>query len=116
MMSPEKMPHTPEVKTTPERVLEGAEALRQAQGKKAEVSKDRLSPEEREMRVTELADLAAARPEVSKHVRETWGGLTKKEREELKVKGEEAVIAHLESLKVDPELREFEESTLSETD
>src|SRR3989338_7180576 len=109
MMSPEKMPHTPEIKTTPERVLEEA-------GKEAEVSKERLSPEEIEVRVTELADLSAARPEVSKHVRETWGGLTKKEREELKAKGEEAVIAHLESLKVDPELREFEESTLSEYD
>jgi len=115
-MSPEKMPHTPEVKTTPERVLEEAEALRQAQGKKAEVSKERLSPEEIEVRVTELADLSAARPEVSKHVRETWGGLTKKEREELKAKEEETVIAHLESLKVDPELREFAESTLAETD
>ena len=64
MMSPEKMPHTPEVKTTPERVLEDA-------GKEAEVSKERLSPEEIEVRVTELADLSAARPEVSKHVRET---------------------------------------------
>ena len=109
MMSPEKMSHTPEIKTTPERVLEEA-------GKEAEVSKERLSPEEIEVRVTELADLSAARPEVSKHVRETWGGLTKKEREELKAKGEEAVIAHLESLKIDPELREFEESTLSEYD
>ncbi|MBI1755288.1 hypothetical protein HYR65_03310, partial [Candidatus Azambacteria bacterium] len=109
-MSPEKMPHIPEVKTTPERVLEEA-------GKEVEVSKkEKLAPEEVETRVTELADLSAARPEISMHVRETWGGLTKKEREELKAKGENAVIAHLDSLKVDPELREFSETTLAEYD
>lgn len=109
MMSPEKMPHIPEVKTTPERVLEEAE------GEKIS-KKERLAPEEIEARVTELADLSATRAEISKHVRETWGGLTKKEREDLKAKGEETVIAHLDSLKVDPELREFAESTLAETD
>ena len=109
-MSPEKMPHIPEVKTTPEHVLEET-------GKEAEVSKkEKLAPEEVEARVTELADLSAARPEISMHVRETWGGLTKKEREELKAKGEDAVIAHLEALKVDPELREFSETTLAEYD
>lgn len=108
-MSPEKMPHIPEVKTTPERVLEEAE------GEKIS-KKERLAPEEIEARVTELADLSATRAEISKHVRETWGGLTKKEREDLKAKGEETVIAHLDSLKVDPELREFAESTLAETD
>lgn len=110
MTSPEKMPHIPEIKTTPERVLEEA-------GKEAEVSKkEKLAPEILESRVTELADLSATRAEVSKHVRETWGGLTKQEREDLKAKGEEAVIAHFDSLKVDPELREFAESTLAETD
>lgn len=109
MTSPEKMPHIPEVKTTPERVLEEAE------GEKIS-KKERLAPEEIEARVTELADLSATRAEISKHVRETWGGLTKKEREDLKAKGEETVIAHLDSLKVDPELREFAESTLAETD
>ena len=109
MMSPEKMPHIPEVKTTPERVLE------EAGGEKIS-KKERLAPEEIEARVTELADLSATRAEISKHVRETWGGLTKKEREDLKAKGEETVIAHLDSLKVDPELREFAESTLAETD
>ena len=103
------MPHIPEVKTTPERVLEEAE------GEKIS-KKERLAPEEIEARVTELADLSATRAEISKHVRETWGGLTKKEREDLKAKGEETVIAHLDSLKVDPELREFAESTLAETD
>ncbi|MBI3685139.1 hypothetical protein HY250_01925 [Candidatus Azambacteria bacterium] len=62
MMSPEKMPHIPEVKTTPERVLEEA-------GKEVEVSKkEKLAPEEVETRVTELADLSAARPEISMHV------------------------------------------------
>ncbi len=103
------MPHIPEVKTTPERVLEEAE------GEKIS-KKERLAPEEIEARVTELADLSATRAEISKHVRETWGGLTKKEREDLKAKGEETVIVHLDSLKVDPELREFAESTLAETD
>ena len=109
MTSPEKMPHIPEVKTTPERVLEEA-------GKEEVSKKERLTSEEIEVRVTELADLSAARAEVSKHVRDAWGGLTKQEREDLKAKGEESVIAHLESLKVDPELREFEETTLAETD
>lgn len=104
------MPHIPRVKTTPEHILEDA-------GKKVRLSKkERFSPEEIDVRVTELADLSAARPEASKHVRETWGGLTKKEREELKAKGRGAVIAHLESLKIDPELREFEEASLSEYD
>ena len=110
MMSPEKMPHIPEVKTTPERVLE------EAGGEAKVAKKEKLAPEELETRVTELADLSAARAEVSKHVRETWGGLTKQEREDLKAKGDEAVIAHFDSLKVDPELREFTESTLAETD
>lgn len=109
MTSPEKMPHIPEVKTTPERVLEEAE------GEKVS-KKEKLALEEVEARVVELADLSAARPEISMHVRETWGGLTKKEREELKAKGEEAVIAHLDSLKVDPELQEFSETTLAEYD
>ena len=53
-MSPEKMPHIPEVKTTPERVLEEAE------GEKIS-KKERLAPEEIEARVTELADLSATR-------------------------------------------------------
>ncbi|MEK7087132.1 MAG: hypothetical protein AAB958_00315, partial [Patescibacteria group bacterium] len=104
------MPHIPEVKTTPERVLE------EAGGEAKVAKKEKLAPEELETRVTELADLSAARAEVSKHVRETWGGLTKQEREDLKAKGDEAVIAHFDSLKVDPELREFTESTLAETD
>ena len=110
MMSPEKMPHIPEIKTTPERVLE------EMGGEENVSGKERLAPEEIEARVTELADLSASRAEVSKHVRDAWGGLTKKERADLKAKGEEAVIAHLDSLKVDPELREFAESTLAETD
>ncbi len=109
MTSPEKMPHIPEVKTTPERVLEEAEEAKV-------LKKEKLASEEIEARVTELADLSATRAEISKHVRETWGGLTKKERGDLKAKGEETVIAHLDSLKVDPELREFAESTLAETD
>lgn len=109
MTSPEKIPHIPKVKTTPERVLEENEKVEKGP------KKERLTQEEIDMRVTELADLSASRAEISKHVRDAWGGLTKQEREDLKAKGKEAVIAHLDSLKVDPELREFEETTLAET-
>ena len=66
--------------------------------------KVKLSPEQVETNVNELTELSASRAEASKHVRESYGGLTKSEREELKEKGEGAVVAQLDALNIDPEL------------
>lgn len=63
-----------------------------------------------------MFELSGARAEAGKHAREAWGGLTKSEREELKGRGEEAVSAHLEAARLDPELVEFRETTLEECD
>jgi hypothetical protein len=109
-MSPEKTPHIPEVKTTPEVILE------REGGQKAEKREKPLSPEELESRVSELAELSASRAEISKHVNEAWGVKSKTELAELKEKGEGETAAHLEALQLDPELAEFQETTLHEYD
>ncbi len=109
-MSPEKIPHVPEVKTTPEIVLEKEGA--QKSGKKEKT----LSPEELESRVSELAEFSASRAEVAKHVNEAWGVKSKTELADLKAKGEKEMAAHLEALSLDPELAEFQETTLHEYD
>ena len=109
-MSPEKIPHIPEVKTTPEIVLEKEGA------QKPEKREKPLSPEELESRVSELAELSASRAEVSKHVNEAWGVKSKTELAELKEKGGGETAAHLEALQLDPELAEFQETTLQEYD
>lgn len=109
-MSPEKIPHVPEVKTTPEIVLEKEGA--QKSGKKEKT----LSPEELESRVSELAEFSASRAEVAKHVNEAWGVKSKTELAEFKAKGEKEMAAHLEALSLDPELAEFQETTLHEYD
>ena len=152
-MSPEKIPHVPEVKTTPEIVLE-------KEGVQKKEKKERpLSPEELESRVSEHAELSASRAEVAKHVNEAWGVKSKTELAELKTFGRslnnkereavekaeltinplsgkykiekktelptdlqeigndkesQAVAAHLEALSLDPELAEFQETTLRE--
>jgi len=100
-------PNIPDIPTTPEQVL----TEREIKEKTAP-----LSPEQIKEQVSELFELSAARAEAGKHSRETWGGLTKKEREELKAKGEEAVSAHLEAARLDPELAEFSETSLEEYD
>lgn len=109
-MSQEKIPHIPEVKTTPERILE------QDGVQKPEKREKPLSAEELESRVSELAELSATRAEVSKHVNEAWGVSTKTELAELKAKGDKEAAAHLEALQLDPELAEFQETTLKEYD
>jgi len=79
-MPKEKIPHIPEVKTTPEIILE-----REGE-QKIEKREKPLSPEELESRVSELAELSASRVEVSKHVNEAWGVKSKTELAELKEK------------------------------
>src|SRR3989344_3716572 len=108
-MSKESLPPMPEMPTTPERII-------QEHGADATKKKERLSPEQLESRVQELMDLSAARAEASKHVRESWGGLTRDERETLKEQGDDAVAAQLDALKADPEMAEFSESVLAEYD
>jgi energy-coupling factor transporter ATP-binding protein EcfA2 len=100
-------PHIPNMPTTPEQVLSEKEIKEKTV---------HLSPEQIKEQVSELFELSAARAEAGKHSREAWGGLTKKEREELKAKGEEAVSAHLEAARLDPELAEFRETSLEEYD
>lgn len=100
-------PHIPNISTMPEQVL----VERETKEKTAS-----LNPEQIKEQVSELFELSAARAEAGKHTREAWGGLTKKEREELKAKGEEAIAAHLEAARLDPELAEFRETTLEEYD
>lgn len=100
-------PHIPNILTTPEQVSTGRETKEKTTS---------LSPEQIKEQVNELFELSAARAEAGKHTREAWGGLTKKEREELKAKGEEAVSAHLEAARLDPDLAEFRETTLEEYD
>lgn len=109
-MFPEKIPHIPKTKTTPEIVLEKEGA------QKPEKRERPLSPEELESRVSELAELSASRAEVAKHVNEAWGVKSKTELAELKDKGEKETAAHLEALYLDPELAEFQETTLQEYD
>jgi len=108
-MSKESLPPMPNMPTTPERIIE-------EKGIDRTKEKEKLSPEQLEARVQELMDLSAARAEASKHVRESWGGLTKTEREELEQKGDDAVAAQFDALKVDPELAEFSENVLAEYD
>ncbi len=108
-MSKEQLPHIPNMPTTPERVLEET-------GIDKSKEKVKLSPEQLEANVKELMELSAARAEASKHVRESYGGLTKTEREELKAKGEDTVAAQLEELRIDPELVEFSEGVLADYD
>lgn len=108
-MSKEYPRHLPEVQTTPERVLE-------ERGQAPEISKEKLTPAEVEARVTELAELSAARPEAMLHLKESWGGFTKAERAELKKKGKEAVASRIDALKLDPELIEFQERVVDEYD
>ena len=110
-MEREPFAHIPEVKTTPEIILE-REGVPEATKEK----KRALSPEELESRVNELAELSASRAEVAKHVNETWGVKSKTELAELKEKGEGALAAHLEALQLDPEMAEFQETTLQEYD
>mgnify|MGYP001560276243 FL=1 len=107
-MERESLPHIPNIPTTPEQVLRE----KQPETKEAEP----LTPEQVKEQVSELLELSAARAEAGKHAREAWGGLTKAEREELKSKGEDAVAAHLETARLDPELVEFRETTLEEYD
>ncbi len=109
-MSPEKLPHIPEVKTTPEVILERESVEKPSKKEKP------LSREELESRVNELAELSASRAEVAKHVNEAWGVKSKTELADLKAKGENEVAAHLEALSLDPELAEFQETTLTEYD
>lgn len=109
-MKQESFPHVPEVKTTPETILEREGSTGSAKEKK------HLSPEELESRVGELADLSASRAEVAKHVNEAWGVKSKTELAELQAKGEGALAAHFEALQLDPELAEFQEGTLKEYD
>ena len=104
----ESLPHIPDIPTTPELVLRE----KQTETKEAEP----LTLEQIKERVSELLELSAARAEAGKHAREAWGGLTKQEREELKSKGEGAVAAHIKSARLDPELVEFRETTLTEYD
>jgi len=108
-MSKEKLPHIPNLSTTPERVLEEV-------GTDESKEKVKLSPEQLEASIKELMELSAARAEASKHVRESYGGLTKAEREELKAKGEDAIAAQLDELGIDPELAEFSEGVLADYD
>jgi hypothetical protein len=108
-MSPEKMPHIPDIATTPEQVF-GEEQIEN------KVEQETLSAEQIDARVQELVELSAARAEAGKHTREVWGGLTKQGREELKGQGEEAVAAHFQAASLDPELIEFRETTLEEYD
>ena len=108
-MSKEQIPHIPDVLTTPERVIE-------EHGPDESKEKVKLSPEQVEANVNELMELSASRAEASKHVRESYGGLTKSEREELKEKGEDAVVAQLDALNIDPELAEFSEGVLADYD
>lgn len=102
-----EIPHIPNMPTTPEKVLTE---------RKIKEETVLLGPEQIKERVSELFELSAARAEAGKHNREAWGGLTKKEREELKAKGEEAVSAHLEAARLDPDLVEFRETNLKEYD
>lgn len=108
-MSKEYPRHIPEVQTTPEQVLKERGAVRDA-------SKEKLTPSEVEARVAELAELSAARPEAMLHLKEAWGGLTKAERAEFKNKGKEEVVAHIDALRLDPELIEFQEQVADEYD
>ncbi|MDE1970078.1 MAG: AAA family ATPase [Patescibacteria group bacterium] len=108
-MPKEQFPSMPNLPTTPERVIE-------EKGVDSTKEKQKLSPEQLETRVQELMDLSAARVEASKHVRESWGGLTKTEREELKAQGDDAVAAQFDALKIDPEMAEFSENVLAEYD
>lgn len=105
-MSKEKH-HIPNMLTTPERVL--AE-------KEVKESVEYLSQEQIKEKVGELFELSAARAEAGKHSREAWGGLIKEEREELKADGKEAILAHLEAARLDPDIAEFRETTLEEYD
>lgn len=107
-MERESSPHIPNVPTTPERVL-------RQKGLEAKEAKPQ-SQEEIKEQVTELLELSAARAEAGKYAREVWGGLTRQEREELKDKGEDEVAAYIETARLDPELIEFEETTLEEYD
>ncbi len=100
-------PHIPDIPTTPERVLSERKIKEKSEPLNAEKIKEKTN---------ELFELSAARAEAGKHSREAWGGLTKKEREELKAKGEEAVLAHLEAARLDPDLAEFRETNLKEYD
>ncbi len=108
-MSKEQFASMPNLPTTPERVI-------QEKGIDSTKEKEKLSPKQLEARVQELMDLSAARAEASKHVRESWGGLTKTEREELKAQGDEVVVAQFDALKIDPEMAEFSENVLAEYD
>lgn len=74
-----------------------------------------LTPEQVEASAEELADLYVLKGEATKHVREAWG-LSTKEREELKNKGETEIAAHFEAAQLDPELAEFQEETLQDYD
>ena len=110
-MSKEQIPHIPNVPTTPEVVIEerrrrnAKDSSRGVEEHGPDESKEKvkLSPEQVEANVNELMELSASRAEASKHVRESYGGLTKSEREELKEKGEDAVVGQLDALNIDPE-------------
>ena len=109
--------HIPNMPTTPEQVLAERETKEKAVSFPPEADRPWAeSPEQIKEQTSELFELSAARAEAGKHSREAWGGLTKKEREELKDKGEEAVSAHLEAARLDPDLAEFRETTLEEYD
>ena len=108
-MSQEKMPHIPDIATTPEQISGEEQAERK-------IKEAPLNPEQIEERVGELIELSAARAEAGKHAREAWGGLTKQERDELKSKGEEAVAVQIQATRLDPELIEFRDTTLEEYD
>lgn len=78
-------------------------------------TREALSPQDAESAAAELYELRVLRREGEGHARETWG-LSKKEREELRGKGSEAVAAHLEALALDPEIAEFHEGVIREYD
>ena len=100
-------PHIPNMPTTPEQVLAEKEVKENA---------EYLSPEQIKEKVGELFELSAARAEAGKHSREAWGGLTKEEREKLKADGKDAILAHLEAARIDPDIAEFRETALEEYD
>jgi energy-coupling factor transporter ATP-binding protein EcfA2 len=107
-MRREQLRHVPDLGTSPEHALEENTASNR--------ETEPLTPEEVERRAEELGELLTARTEAARHARESWGGLTRQEREELKAKGNEATVAHFDALHLDPELGEFQEGVLTENE
>lgn len=115
-MAKENLNHIPNIMTTPEQILK-EKGTKDVTPEKKLSSMDSMERfEKMEGGVYELAELSSARAEASKHLRETWGGLTQEERKDLVAKGEGAVVAHFEALGLDPELAEFQKQAVDEYD